>query len=82
MTRDQLCKDCHGAPPEEGRSRCGPCARARRESARLQREERRARGKCLTCGVPAKRIKGRVFRYCATHLEYYRARDEAARAAR
>lgn len=65
-----LCHHCHGAPAAGGRTRCDPCAEARRELEHWARADRRARHLCVTCGARA--AAGR--RYCPSHLAYYRAR--------
>ena len=84
LTRDQRCKDCHVNAPEDGRSRCESCAAKRRERERIQREERRKRGACLTCGRPVKfdrktkKRPERVYRYCREHLKYYAERQREA----
>lgn len=81
LTREQSCKDCHVDAPEQGKSRCEKCRVSRNDKERVQREERRARSKCLTCGSPVKRDRktkektARVYRYCAEHLAYYAERQ-------
>lgn len=75
---DERCKDCSDLR-EEGASRCALHAARRREEERLQRERRRARHACLTCGAPVRGARGkRPARYCPAHLEYYRLRTAAA----
>lgn len=74
---DDRCKDC-SEPREEGRSRCETCAARRREEERLQREERRRKHACLTCGAPVRGARGKEpAKYCLEHLEYYRLRAAA-----
>lgn len=72
----------HCGSPCDGAS-CEPCKAKRRETERARRDDRRARGLCLTCGAPVARMKTiaggtRVVRqpakYCVRHLAYYRQR--------
>lgn len=72
------CKSCRTQPAADGATRCEACAAARRAADAAKRAEARAKHRCLTCG--AKALKAR--RYCATHLEYYRARSAAQAEAR
>lgn len=70
------CHDC-GGEPEEGRTRCARCAKARREREAEVREARRALRLCTICGEKVVPERG----FCARHLEFFRARDEARRRA-
>jgi hypothetical protein len=77
---------CRGCGGETDGSRCEACKAERREQEAALRNDRRARGLCLTCGAPVAKTKlinggqKRVrepARYCAKHLAYYAARARA-----
>ena len=67
---DIRCKDC-GNDHEPDRARCADCLARRRAEAAELAEDRRARGKCVTCGAKAAKER----KYCAPHLAYYAARN-------
>lgn len=63
--------------------RCAQCTVAHREEAARLRASRKRKGLCTTCGDPAAvGDDGTKLTVCATHREYYRARDEQRRAAK
>ena len=78
---DTRCKDCPEAR-EPGRSRCAVHLKAAREAAALQREERKAKRRCVVYGAPAapnrnytrdpKRAPKSTL--CAKHQRYYAER--------
>ena len=69
-SRDDLCHNCHAAPPAPNRSKCDPCLEMIREKERVLRAHRRKHHLCATCGLPAEPDRS----LCARHLAYYSQR--------
>lgn len=80
---DPRCKDCP-EPHAPRRARCEACAERHRQAAAKARERRLRAKLCVVCGKPAamRADLRRRATVCATHAEYYSARDAAVRAAR